>query len=372
MRKIIISVSNDIVTDQRIMKIAGTLLKSGADITIAGRILKDTIVVKDFPFKMKRFRLLFNKGPLFYASLNLRLFFYLLFSKLDLLVANDLDTLLANYLISKIKGKTLVYDTHELFEELPELVNRKRVRNIWMKIERNILPKLVFTYTVNQSIADIYREKYKVEMDVVRNVHYRSEAKGNVSLPEDCKDKNILLYAGVLNMGRGVDLVIRSLLYLDKWVFIILGYGYEMEKLKNLVKERNLEERVIFIGRVKSEDLIEYASLAHIGVSLEENKGMSYYYSLPNKIFTYIQAGTPVLGREFPEVIKIVKEYNIGCTTLCNDPEELAGMIRDMMMDRKRYETWKRNLKKAAEELCWEKESEKLITFYKKAGLTFP
>ena len=49
--------------------------------------------------------LLFKKGFLFYAEYNIRLFLKLLFIKKEVLLANDLDTLSANYFVSKIQNK---------------------------------------------------------------------------------------------------------------------------------------------------------------------------------------------------------------------------------------------------------------------------
>ena len=69
--------------------------------------------------------MLFKKGPLFYAEYNLRLFFLLLLTKADVLVANDLDTLPAVFLASRIRRLPVVYDSHEYFTEVPELVGRK-------------------------------------------------------------------------------------------------------------------------------------------------------------------------------------------------------------------------------------------------------
>lgn len=52
---------------------------------------------------------------------------------LDPLLANDLDTLLPNYLVSRISKSKLVYDSHELFTELPELINRPFFFNFLVK-----------------------------------------------------------------------------------------------------------------------------------------------------------------------------------------------------------------------------------------------
>src|SRR5208283_1226470 len=130
MKKFILSVTNDLVTDQRVHRVASTIFNLGNDVLLIGRIRKDSLPVTR-PYRTLRMRLLFNQGPLFYAEYNVRLFVFLLFQRVDVLVSNDLDTLLANYLVFRILNKELVYDTHEYFTGVPELKNRPVVRCIW-------------------------------------------------------------------------------------------------------------------------------------------------------------------------------------------------------------------------------------------------
>jgi hypothetical protein len=72
--------------------------------------------------------------------------------------------------VSKFKSVKLVYDTHEYFTEVPELVENPTKQKIWLKLEKWIFPKLKNVYTVNESIAKIYSEKYKVPVHVIRNI----------------------------------------------------------------------------------------------------------------------------------------------------------------------------------------------------------
>jgi len=152
--KIIISVSNNLITDQRVSKVCNSLYKNGFDILLIGRPfpLKKTLLI-DRPYKTKFIPLLFNKGVLFYAEYNIRLFFILLFLKKDILLANDLDTLLPNFLVSKIQRTKLVFDSHELFSEIPEIVDKPFVKKVWLCLEAFIIPKLKNNYTVCKSIS---------------------------------------------------------------------------------------------------------------------------------------------------------------------------------------------------------------------------
>ena len=149
-KRIIVSVTNDLITDQRVHRTCTTLTNEGFDIILVGRQLNPRFSVKR-AYSTKRFKLPINNGPLFYALYNLRLFAFLFWNKVDILLANDLDTLPANYLASRIKGCKLIYDSHEYFCHVPELIDRPFVQKIWLAIERWIFPKLKNIISKNSS-----------------------------------------------------------------------------------------------------------------------------------------------------------------------------------------------------------------------------
>src|SRR6056297_1687310 len=169
-KRIIVSVTSDLVSDNRVHKVCTTLHHAGFNVLLAGRKLPQSLPLASRSYDTRRFRLLFRKGPLFYLCFNLRLLFFLLVSKADVLLANDLDALPANFLASKVKRCPLVYDSHELFPEVPELVDRPRIKRIWEWLERKMVPGLAHAFTVRESIARYYREKYGTSFRVVRNV----------------------------------------------------------------------------------------------------------------------------------------------------------------------------------------------------------
>ncbi len=364
--RICLSVTNDIVTDQRVNRIADSLKYFSDHIAVVGRKRRNSLKPAITDIRFRRFSLLFNKGPLFYACYNIRLFFYLLFHRFDLLVANDLDTLPANFLISKIKRTKLVYDSHEYFTEVPELVDRDFVRKFWERLEKLMVPGIKYSYTVCGSIAEIYRQKYGINMITIRNL-----ADCNLKIPEAARreasnkaERKIILYQGSVNKGRGLELVINSMQYLNDVVFRIIGDGDILHDLEGLVAGLGMESKVIFTGRIPPDELVQYTVKADIGISLEENLGMNYYYALPNKLFDYISANIPVVVSDFPEMGSLVKKYDIGIATNIRNARELASLFRSMLEDTESIRRWKRNLRRAASELCWEKEEKKLLNFY--------
>jgi glycosyltransferase involved in cell wall biosynthesis len=304
-------------------------------------------------------RLLCNHSALFYAEYNIRLFFYLLFDKTDVFLSNDTDTLIANYLASKIRRKPLVFDAHEMFPEVPEVMNRKFVKAVWTTIEDLIFPKLKKTYTVCQSIADIYNEKYQIDMQVIRNIPLKEPA-AHCQPAIHTGEKKIILYQGAVNVGRGIEQMIDAMPYLDDFVFYVIGDGDILCELKEKVNRLNLNEKVVFTGKIPFENLPAYTQCANIGINLLENKGLNYYYSLPNRIFDYIRNDVPVLSCDFPEIRKIVTHYGVGKLITNYEPPFLAETIRQMVNEEKNTA----GFTAANEELTWENEAALLLRFF--------
>jgi glycosyltransferase involved in cell wall biosynthesis len=365
--RIIFAVTNDLSTDQRVHKVITSLLKKNTEITLVGRKLKNSLPIER-PYQTVRFSLPFNKGALFYATFNLRLFFYLLFSRFDLVVANDLDTLPGSHCAVKIRRKKLVYDSHEYFTEVPELHNRPMVKKIWTAIEENIFPKLNKIYTVNQSIANIYSKKYNKKIAVIRNVSpvWHDFSKESIQLDASLKDfiPYVILQGAGININRGAEELVDAFCYIKHLKLIIVGGGDVLPVLEKKVVQKNLEKKVILLGKKNYQELMKITAKAFLGVSLDKNTNLNYQYSLPNKIFDYIQAGVPILASRLTEIEKIITHYNIGDFIDNHDPGHIAKKINEIYENQKQYNIWKHNIKKAATELCWENQEELLYNIY--------
>ncbi|MBI9040577.1 glycosyltransferase [Lutibacter sp.] len=367
MKRIIVSVTNDLVTDQRVHKICTTLFKNNFDVLLIGRKLKNSSSISK-EYKVFRFKLLFRKGFLFYAEYNIRLFFKLFFLKKDILLANDLDTLLPNFLISSIFKKKLVYDSHELFTEVPELINRPFQQNFWLKIEQFIFPKLKNVYTVNEEIAKIYCNKYNVNVQVIRNLApVLSNLIINKTLAESIKGKSkmIILQGSGINIDRGAEEAVEMMKYLNGFILYIIGSGDVIKTLKSNVIHMNLTDFVFFKDKMPYESLMEYTKIADLGLSLDKNTNLNYTLSLPNKIFDYIQAGTPILASNTKNVSHLITRTNIGKVIDSHNPIILAKAVENIFSNETQYNTWRKNLKDVSKELNWENESKKLIEIFK-------
>lgn len=366
--KVVLSVTNDLYTDPRVDKVCNFLKRNGFDVTLVGRRYGDSATLAPRAYKTHRLRLLFRKGAFFYAEYNIRLFFFLLFHHSDLFVANDLDTLLPNFLISKLKRKRLVYDSHEYFCGELSIADRPFVKRVWKSIERFCFPKLKDVITVSQSIVDQYEQEYGIRPHLVRNIPPKAtppvtETRVSLQLPED---KTIIILQGNgINEGRGGEELVEAMPFVDeKAVFLIVGNGTVIPQLKEKVKDLQLEHRVRFVSRVTPEMLYNYTYLSDIGIALDRDLSMNLRFSLPNKLFEYIKAGTPVVVSNLIERARIVGQYRVGLIVEDFQAENIAEKINKLVNDKQLYNDLKTNCKIAAEDLCWENEEKVLEEIY--------
>lgn len=367
MKKVIVSVSNDLSTDQRVHKVCTTLHRMGFAVTLVGRKLPDSKPLEDREYATHRMRLLFKKGPLFYAFFNLRLFAYLLFRKADVLLANDLDTLFANHWAKKFKKATLVYDSHEYYTEVPELVARPKVQRFWERIEGICFPKLKRIYTVNQSIADLYEKKYNKPLKVVRNIPRfepleNPKSRADLNLPVD--RKIMILQGAWINVDRGGEEAVQAMQFVENALLLIIGGGDVVDELKRMVVALKLEEKVCILGRMPYVELRHYTANADIGLTLDKDTNINYRFSLPNKIFDYIHAGCAVLASDLVEVKRVVLDNNVGVIVTSHEPEELAKTMTELLNNDEQLKAFKANAGKASKVLRWEIEEQVLAEIY--------
>ena len=367
--RVAFSITNCICFDQRVMKIAGTLEKLDCTITIIGRRLGKCCDEDIVPFRTKRFRMLFRRGFFFYKFYNVRLFFYLLFHRYDILVANDLDTLVPNYLVSRLKKIPLAYDSHEYFTGVPELNGRPFVRKIWKVMESAIFPHLKYVMTVSDSVAEQYFKEYRIRPAVVRNCSPDSSSSASFTRRElGTPEKHFLLVfqGGGINIDKGGEELIDAVKILENVSLLILGSGDVLSSLKTKTKELGLSDRIRFFPKMQWKEMIRYTRSADAGLSLEKDTNLNYRFSLPNKLFDYFSAGIPVIAGDLPEIRKIIDDNECGILIPAITPEEISKAVIRIKDDRAFLNKLKQNAVNASGSLNWEKESVKVFEFYKR------
>jgi glycosyltransferase involved in cell wall biosynthesis len=360
-RKIVFTVINDLTYDQRMYRICSALAAAGYKVQLIGRRLPHSLPVKPQAYEQTRLRCYFTKGKFFYIEYNLRLLFYLLFKRFDILSAVDLDTLVPCFINAKLKGKPIVYDAHEYFTEVPEVITRPATKKVWEWVANTFIPKLKYCYTVGPMLAEEFEKKYKVKFGVIMNAPLTKE------FPNVERLENVLLYQGALNKARGIEHYIDMMELLPGFELWLVGEGDLSHELRVRAKDKNVENRVRFFGRVEPENLHQITAKAYIGLNISENAGLSYFYSLNNKFFDHIHAQLPTVANKFPEYLRMNEVYNVMVFADAN-PQSVAAQVELLSQNKSLYNTLTQNCIHAKKELCWEIEQQKLVAFYNNVG----
>ena len=359
-KKIILAVTNNLENDQRVNKVASSLSKFGYNVCVLGS--KSRPCHHYSPgYETKRLNVFFKKGILFYAEINIRFLFYLLFHHADVITANDTDTILPVWIAATIKRIPWVADLHELFPEVPEVTNRKRVKRVWTKIEDLVFPHIRHGYTVCQSIANHYKNKYNIDLGIIRNIPQKKVFTGKKDLfKKQFGNKKVILYQGAVNVGRGIEWAMDAMQYVENAVMIVIGNGDLYPSLSEKAKNPPYAGKVYFLGAMPYNELQPYTESADLGLCLLKHQGLSYYYALPNRIFDFMQARTPIIATGFPEIKKILDDSKTGITVSTEDPAILAEIIRKALDTEIDYNTFEL----AADKYTWENEEKELGKIY--------
>lgn len=374
MQRIIFTVTNDLNFDQRMMRICNSLAKERYEVLLVGRKMKNSLPLSHLSFKQKRLACFFSNGFAFYAEYNVRLFFWLLFQKADCICAIDLDTILPVYFISKLKNCKRVYDAHELFCEMKEVVTRPNRYKVWKWIERFSVPHFKHGYTVCEPIANEFEKMYGVKYEVVKNVPLNkmtddnlkiTESKGSLLSTVNSQLRTpFFLYQGAVNEGRSFETLIPAMKDVDLPLHIY-GDGNFYDQTKQLIEQNQLQEKVLLKGKLHPLELKEVTGAAYAGLTLFENNGLSNYLSLANRFFDYIMAGIPQVAMAYPSYQAINDEFEVALLIHDTSPKTIAHALNLLCTDVVLYERLQQNCLKARAFLNWQQEEKKLIAFYK-------
>jgi glycosyltransferase involved in cell wall biosynthesis len=380
---LVFTVTNDLSYDQRMQRICNSLAADGYDVLLIGRKKTASIPLRVQGFRQKRLNSWFQKGPGLYIEYNFRLFFYLLFLKMDVICAIDLDTILPCYFVSLFRRKKRVYDAHELFTEMKEIVSRPLILKWWMAVERFAVPKFRNGYTVNLSLVRELNRRYGVNYESIRNLPVFDKSKVISQKPKSAEENkeqetrndeyrstasdqpSTIIYQGAVNEGRSFETLIPAMQQVNGKL-VICGDGNFFEQVKALIVQYKVQNKVELKGYVAPTELKTITPEARIAVMLFEATGINQYHSLSNRFFDYIMAGVPQVCVNYPEYKAINDQYNIALMIDDTEANTIAAALNRLLEDDALHEQLHRNCLKAREELNWGSEEKKLVVFYQK------
>lgn len=360
MKRIYLAVYNDLTFDQRMKRIC-TTLSLHFDVVLVGKETKHMPpLIPELNYTQYRIRCRFSNGKRSYIEFNIRLFFFLLFKRMDALCAIDLDTILPCYFISKWRNIPRVYDAHELFTEMKEVVTRPLVRKIWRAVERYCVPRFPNGYTVSDSIASEFLRRYGVNYTVIRNLPLERNNGG----PSVSRNK-LIIYQGAINEARGLEALIPAMKQVDAELHIY-GRGNFEQMLFLLINRYKVKDKVHVHAPVNPTVLKTITDHAYIGINLVENTGLNQFYSLANKFFDYMHSGVPQVTMRYPEYQAVNANYEIAVLIDDLDPNRVAEAINSLLNNPALYTRLHKNCLDAKKFYNWQQEERKLIDFYNK------
>ncbi len=357
---VLIIVSSDPRYDTRSSKFLKTLSDAGHKALVVG-VCSDGI--QDNTSGVVRVPITAKAGKSFFLQFYQKVIPYAMKTSARVVIAGDLFSL-PPAIINKQRHANkshpvhLIYDSKELYQELPSLKRKKSSFVFWNFIEKASIRYVDSAFTVNDSISGILEPKWDIPFTVVMNVPPKTDPPAAKKMG----DRVLLAFSGGLQPGRGLPELVGLLTRLpDNYELKIIGDGALRGELESLALSLKLGERVHFTGRVENSKVIAELAEAHVGVYLMENAGLCHYLAVPNKFFQFISARLPVIVPKFPEMEKIVNQYDIGGAIDTADPAVAADLIMKITSDRMVYDRMRANCEKAATDLNWEVEKEKFL-----------
>ena len=202
---------------------------------------------------------------------------------------------------------------------------------------------------------------------VVRNISPSWEpvnlkSKKELGIPEN---KNLIILQGAgINIDRGAEEAVQAMTLVENTVLMIVGDGDVVFQLKTYVIDNQLVDKVLFFDKRPYNEMMNFTYYADLGLTLDKPTNINYRYSLPNKVFDYIQAETPIIGTNLIEISKILSEYGVGEIIEEFTPENLALLINSIFSSESKLANLKANCSKARKVLNWESEIEILKEIY--------
>jgi len=322
------------------------------------------------PFPIRRINLPLDRGPLKFLLFNVKLFFIIWLKSYDVIQARGLWTLPA--IIQYLLGHRtrLIYSAHEYFAGHQIFLARPLRKFIWMAVERFAISFVDVLITVSEPLAEAYRKRYPrlKEARVIRSLpSLTGFAPESVSRVKTDTQYFTFVFHGYFHHGRALEQIILAFENLKDLPvrLLLIGKGPLKNKLETLVRLKHLNKKIIFKDFIPNRELIGFIRQADVGLSLIQADSINRMYSLPNKFFEYLMAGLPVLASTIPTLEAYVEKYQVGLCADPEDPQAIAAAMRCMFTDNEKRNRWRKNSLKAAKELNWEKEEQKMLKIYR-------
>jgi glycosyltransferase involved in cell wall biosynthesis len=275
----------------------------------------------------------------------------------NLVVVND--TLALPLAFEVADGAPVIFDAHEYSpDEYASWTWRVFARRHIAWISRIYIPQTAGMMVVGPQIGKLYERDTGTQPVVVTNAPPYAELR-----PTKVEGPIRMLHLGLADPQRRIEDTIEVMRHLgDQYALDLLLAGSGrfpsyVEKLRRLASD---DERIRFLDPVPMREIPRFANAYDIGVFLLPPQHVNQRFTLPNKLFEYIQGRIVSAIGPSPEMARIVREWDCGIVAADFDPKSLADAIAST--SRERLELMKRNASNAARELCAERNQEIILS----------
>lgn len=234
-------------------------------------------------------------------------------------------------------------------------------------------------YVKNSKIKEIfkkYNEKF-VEIPFGSNQHPEEVEQSQVDELKNklhIKSEKIILFVGGLDSAhyfKGVPILIDAMKKIPKLrdklgvrdhpniKLVIVGDGNLRNDYERQVAGSNLQNQVVFTGRIKFDELKNYYALCDITV-LPATTSAEAFGLVLIEAKTY---GKPVIGSDLPGVRDVVGQS--GLIVKPGDSNDLAEKIEKILTDKSLYNNFSQSaIQEVKEKYNWDKHIKKLLEIY--------
>lgn len=274
-------------------------------------------------------------------------------SKFDLIIANDIDAL--PLALGVAKGVPVVVDAHEYapreYEDL--WLWRLLFQKYKIHLCRTYLQQSSGMLTVCGSIAREYSRNFGVSPRVITNAPVYHDL-----APSPVDDGRIrIVHHGAAARSRHIEVMIEMFRYLDeRFSMDLMLVSNDPEYMAELKRLAEPIERIRFRDPVPMAEIVDTTNAYDVGLFLLPPVNFNYAHALPNKFFEFVQARLAVAIGPSPEMVELVKCYDLGIVADSFRPEDLARKLNSL--SKSEIEGFKRSSHQAASALCAEANAE--------------
>jgi len=259
----------------------------------------------------------------------------------DVVHANDLDTLPAAYLLAKESGSRLVYDAHELYAEF-EPDPPRLARAALARLERALARRADAVVTVSEPIADELRKRLDVEPIVVLNAPELDRREP----PEPPQGPLRAIYQGAFGTGRPLEDLFAAI-RLAPSVRLTLRVNRSTRQALQGELPVDLAERVDVEDPLPPERVIDGLHGHHVGLLFDRPLTRNAELSSPNKLFEYLMAGLAVVAPRLPG-LAFVEDGKLGVLYDSVSPNAMAETLERLSSSRDLLAELRGNARRAA------------------------